>query len=105
MFTLADMRALVQKRPFVAFRLWLSDSDSVDVRSPDVVMLGKRFAIVGLLDADAIDTVVDRYSVVWYDYVSRHQALQGESSESTATSSQSETPIPILVKRDVPDHN
>ena len=53
MFTPADLRAIRQARPFVPFRLWLSDGGYVDARSPEVVIQGKRFAIVGLLDPDA----------------------------------------------------
>ena len=58
MFTLDDMRRLLSARPFVPFRLWMSDGGRVDVRTPEVVLPGRRFAIVGLLDPDAADRQV-----------------------------------------------
>jgi hypothetical protein len=76
MFTLDDMRTLMNAQPFVPFRLWLSDGGSVDVRSPEVVLLGRRFAIVGLLDPGATDAIFDRYTTVWYLHVTRHEMLQ-----------------------------
>jgi len=94
MFTLADMRALVQARPFVPFRLWLSDGGSVDVRSPEVVILGKRFAVVGILDADASDIAIDRYATVWYLHITRHEMLWPGAPPFSAPPGQSETPIP-----------
>jgi hypothetical protein len=94
MFTHSDMRALLQARPFVPFRLWLSDGGFVDVRSPEVVIIGKRFAVVGLLDADARDTVFDRYVTVWYLHVTRHEMLQAGTPPFSAPPGQTETPIP-----------
>ena len=76
MFTPADMRALLQARPFVPFRLWLSDGGSVEVRSPEVVMVGKRFALFGLLDADAGDTAFDRYATVWHLHVEKTECVR-----------------------------
>ncbi len=94
MFTLGDMLALLKARPFVPFRLWLSDGGFVDVRSPEVVMPGKRFALVGLLDADANDTAFDRYATVWYLHVARHEMLKPGTAPFSAPPGQSETPIP-----------
>jgi hypothetical protein len=75
MFTLADMHALLSVRPFVPFRLWLSDGGQVDVRSPELVMAGNRFALIGLLDPAAQDTSFDRYMTVWYMHVTRREML------------------------------
>jgi hypothetical protein len=51
MITLDDLRTLLNAQPFEPFHLWLSDGGSVEVRSRELVMAGKRFALVGLLDA------------------------------------------------------
>ena len=75
MFTLDDMRALVQARPFVPFRLIMSEGGTVDVRSPEVVLLGRRFAVVGLLDPNATDTLLERWTTVWYLHVARVEQL------------------------------
>jgi hypothetical protein len=96
MFTLHDMRALLNARPFVPFRLWLSDGGSVDVRCPEVVLAGKRFALVGLLDPNATDTVFDRYTSVWYLHVSRHEMLNpGAPPLSPSGPPPSSAPAPV----------
>jgi hypothetical protein len=94
MFTLGDMRALLQARPFVPFRLWLSDGGHVDVRSAELVMAGKRFALIGLLDPDARDTAFDRYATVWYLHVARLEMLQPGTPPFSTPPGPSETPIP-----------
>lgn len=75
MFTLDGLNALLNARPFVPFRLWMSDGGHVDVRSPEVVLPGRRFALVGLLDPTATDTAFDRYATVWYVHVARNEML------------------------------
>lgn len=75
MFTMNDMRALMNARPFVPIRLWMSDGGHVNVRSPELVLPGRRYAIVGLLDPNALDEGYDRHAVVWYMHVTRHEAL------------------------------
>lgn len=80
MFALNDMRSLLATRPFAPFRLWLSDGGHIDVRSPEVVFPGRRYAIIGLLDPEAADAAFDRHATVWYLHVTRHEALSpGES--------------------------
>ncbi len=75
MFTADDMRGLLNARPFVAFRIVLSDGGTVEVRSQEVVTLGRRFALVGLLDPNATDTLFDRWTVAWYMHVTRVEML------------------------------
>jgi hypothetical protein len=75
MFTLDDMRGLLAARPFVPFRLDTSDGGHLEVRSPEVVLPGRRFALVGLLDPAAVDTAFDRFATVWYAHVIRHELL------------------------------
>jgi hypothetical protein len=75
MFTANDLRALLNARPFVPFRLVLSDGGAVDVRSQEVVTVGRHCALVGLLDPNAKDTLFDRWAVVWYVHVTRAEQL------------------------------
>jgi hypothetical protein len=75
MFTLSDLRNLLDTRPFQPFRLFLSDGGHVDVVSREVVIPGKRFAVVGILDPDTTDKAIDRYTTVWYLHVTRHEML------------------------------
>jgi hypothetical protein len=75
MFGAADLMTLLHARPFVPFRLILSDGGTVEVRTPEVVMPGRRFALVGLLDADAKYSLFDRWMTVWYMHVSRAEQM------------------------------
>lgn len=80
MFTLDDMRNLLNARPFVPFRLHFSEGQPIDVRSNEVVLVGRRFAVIGVLDADATDTLFDRWAVAWYTYITRVEMLGAELS-------------------------
>jgi hypothetical protein len=75
LLTSGDLIGLLQARPFAPFRLHLGDGGSADVRSPEVVSVGRRFALVGLLDPSATDTLFDRWAVVWYMHVTRVEML------------------------------
>ncbi len=75
MFLPADLQALLRARPFVPFRLHLSDGGSVEVRHQEFVTAGRRYAVVGLPDADGPDNLFDRHAVVWYMHVTRVEML------------------------------
>jgi hypothetical protein len=75
MFTLDNLRALLSARPFVPFRLLRSDGGSVEVRTPEAVLPGKQFAMVGLLDPDTTDTAFDRFTILWYMHVTSVEML------------------------------
>src|SRR4051794_36974133 len=94
MFTADDLRALLHARPFVPFRLLLSDGGGVEVRSPEVVVVGRRFALVGLLDPNATDTLIDRWTVVWYMHVTRSEQMGAGPPPFTPPSGPAESPTP-----------
>jgi hypothetical protein len=95
MFTFDDLRTLLSTRPFVPFRLHLSDGSTVDVPSRELVFPGRRFAIIGLLDPDVKDTVFDRYTTVWYLHVTRHEMLSaGQPPFGSPPPGLSESPTP-----------
>ncbi|HEY7152721.1 MAG TPA: hypothetical protein VH575_02070 [Gemmataceae bacterium] len=75
MFTLDNMRALLNARPFVPFRLLRSDGGSVEVKSPEVVAPGRQLAVIGLLDPDTTDTAFDRFVILWYMHVTSVEML------------------------------
>ncbi len=75
MFTLEAMQALLDAKPFIPFRLWMSDGGAVDVRHRELALLGRRFSVVGLPDPGATDTLFDRWAVVWYMHVTRVEML------------------------------
>ncbi len=95
MFTLGDMVTLLHAQPFTPFRLHLSDGGSVEVRSREVVSVGRRFALVGLLDPGATDTFFDRWAVVWYMHVTRVEMLDpGPPPLSAPPAGPTEAPTP-----------
>jgi hypothetical protein len=95
MFTLHNMLALLRAKPFVPFRLWLSDGDSITVRSPELVFPGQRYAIIGLLDPNAIEESFDRHMSVWYMHVTRCEELKpGASPLAASDEPPSGTPTP-----------
>lgn len=95
MFTINDMRALLRAKPFVPFRLWLSDGGHVNVRSSEQVFLLRRYAIVGLLDPNSLEDSFDRHMVVWYMHVTRCEELKpGASPLSSPEEPPSGTPAP-----------
>ena len=94
MITLDDLRTLLNAQPFVPFRLWLSDGGHVDVPSRELVFPGKRFALIGLLGANATDTAFDRYTTVWYLLVTRHEMLNPGAPPFAPPSPGSASPTP-----------
>jgi hypothetical protein len=95
MFTLDDMRTLLRAKPFVPFRLCLSDGGHLTVRSPEQVMLFRRYAIVGLLDPDSLEESFDRHAVVWYMHITRCEELKpGVSPFDSHGEPPSGTPTP-----------
>lgn len=75
MFTLADMQYHLRQRPFIPFRLRMSGGERVDVPTPELVLPGRRYAIIGLLDPGATDTTFDRTVRVWYMHVTSVEEL------------------------------
>ena len=75
MFNLAAIESLLSAKPFVPFRIWLSDGGHVDVLSREVVIVGRQFAVIGLLDPNTTGIAVDRYTTVWYLHITRHEML------------------------------
>jgi hypothetical protein len=84
MFTLNSMLALLNAQPFVPFRFHMSDGGTVDVPSRELVMAGRTFAVVGILDPNRNDSVMDRWTTVWYMHVTRVEMLRPGTPPFTA---------------------
>lgn len=94
MFTRDDLRTLLNAQPFVPFRLWLSDGGHIDVPSREIVLPGKRYAVVALLDPNTADNAFDRHTTVWYMHVTRHEALAPGAPPFTPPSGPAESTTP-----------
>jgi len=66
--------------------------------SRELVLPGRRFAIVGILDPDAKNSSFDRYVTVWYMHVTRHEMLTpGAPPFTQPPPSSSDSPTPSQV--------
>ncbi len=65
MFTAEDIQALLHARPFVPFRMRLSDGDTLDLRHQEQVFVTRRLAVIGIPDPGAKDTLADRFTIFW----------------------------------------
>jgi hypothetical protein len=75
MFTANAMLDLLNAQPFGPFRFHLSDGGTVDVPSREMVIPGRNFAVVGILDPSRSETLASRWVTVWYLHVSRVEML------------------------------
>jgi hypothetical protein len=73
MVTAEDILVLRNARPFVPFRLYLSEGDPVVVPDPQMILPGRNFAVVGL--RSPLETVADGWVTVWYPYITRVELL------------------------------
>jgi hypothetical protein len=75
MFTLDNLRALLRARPFVPFRILRSDGDNIEIRTPEVVLPGRQYAMIGLLDPASADSSFDRFLILWYMHITGIEML------------------------------
>jgi hypothetical protein len=45
-----DLKAAVRRQPFEPFRMTLTTGDTFDIRHPELILVGRRSAIIGLTD-------------------------------------------------------
>jgi len=73
-----DIEALVRKRPFVPFRILLSTGETYDVHHPELVMVGKRSALIGITSDPT--PRYDRFATISLLHVVRLEPLDGETA-------------------------
>jgi hypothetical protein len=54
-----ELREIARKQPFEPFRIVLSTGDVFDIRHPDLIMVGRRSAVLGITNQEEA-TVYDR---------------------------------------------
>ncbi len=69
-----ELRSLLGARPFVPFRLYLTDGAQYDVRHPDLMLVGGRTAIVGQ-SSDPSNTFYEIYTTVVLFHIVRVEPL------------------------------
>jgi hypothetical protein len=63
MFTADDIKARIKIQPFVPLRVLTSAGDQYDVYHPDMIMVGRRYLVVGTASEDN-PTVFERTSQI-----------------------------------------
>lgn len=61
---LEDLLLAVRTRPFIPFRILLTNGESLEVRHPELCMTGTRSAVIGLLSPSQSQPIYETYSVV-----------------------------------------
>jgi hypothetical protein len=73
-----DLQRRLRARPFRAFRIFLTDGATYQVQHPELCMLGRRTAVIGLA-ADPAATVFDRLVDVDLFHIVRIEPLDSTS--------------------------
>ncbi len=81
---LEDILTLLRRRPFVPFRVYLTDGASYEVRHPELLMPGARSITIGI-PADPTVPVYARTEIVALIHVVRLEALDGPRFRPTAS--------------------
>lgn len=103
MFTANAMLTLLDAQPFTPFRFHMSDGGTVDVPSREMVLPGRNFAVVGILEPERSNRLASRWTTVWYMHVTRVETLTpGAPPFAAPPPAGSGTPAPDPVNRQVP---
>jgi hypothetical protein len=55
-----EITARLRRQPFVSFRMTLTEGGTYEIRHPELCMVGRRSAIVGIITTDDPDRLFDR---------------------------------------------
>jgi hypothetical protein len=72
-----ELTAVRRRRPFVPFRLTLTEGSAYEVHHPELCMAGKRSAVIGLAPGDDPDRLFDRTVTVDLLHVVKLEPLEG----------------------------
>jgi hypothetical protein len=70
----ADLLALLRSRPFVPFRIEMTDGTTYEIRHPDLVLVALATIVVGYPDARN-PTVAERYDIVSMRHIIRLEPM------------------------------
>jgi hypothetical protein len=82
MFTADDIQARLRERPFVPVRLVTNSGQAYDITHPDLVLVGRRFLIIGTASNDN-PTQIEAASRVAVMHVSDLQDLPHSAPTGT----------------------
>jgi len=74
-----ELKAILRRQPFIPFRLHVSDGASYDIRHPEMVLLTRRAAYIGV---PAEDLIPEKAVIVSLIHVSRLEELPAGSKST-----------------------
>jgi hypothetical protein len=69
----------VRRRPFEPFRIYLSDNSTLDVRHSELVLVGRRSAVVGIPPPEQGSPPYERSTTVSLLHIVRLEPMQAAS--------------------------
>jgi hypothetical protein len=76
-----DVEKKLRMRPFHPFRVYMTDGSIYDVRHPELMMLGRRMATIGLAH-DPAQTVFDRSVDIDLFHIVRMEFIEGPTTSN-----------------------
>jgi hypothetical protein len=81
-----ELASAVRRRPFVPFRLTLTEGSTYEIRHPELCMPGRRSALIGLNPSNETDLLFDRSVTVDLLHVVKLEPLDGPTGMTNGTS-------------------
>ena len=78
-----ELAAIVRRKPFVPFRLTLTEGSTYEVRHPELCMVGQRSAILGLGPSNDPDLLFERSVNVDLLHIVKVELLESAANPST----------------------
>jgi hypothetical protein len=70
-----DLLERLHRQPFEPFRIRLTDGSTYEVRHPELILVGRRSAVVGVTETDQQPPLYDRYTTVALVHIVRLEPL------------------------------
>jgi hypothetical protein len=82
--TSEEIARYLDKRPFQTFRIFLTDGTVYEIRHPELLMLGRRTALVGLTEiSNGARPLFERLAEFSFLYVVRLEPVAAASTSET----------------------
>lgn len=75
-----DVREFLRKQPFQPFWLALTDGRTYEICHPELIMVGKSSAVVGLLRPGDVEPIYDRAVTVSFLHIMQIEPLESAAA-------------------------
>ena len=70
-----DLAQFLDRKPFERFRICLTDGTILEIRHPEMVLLGRRSAVIGITNGDEPRPLYERYITISLLHMNRLEPL------------------------------